>query len=68
MACRDRNTDSGRLGDAVTSRADSELWPQDLGISTIADENALGGFRKTDLPVGGPAPRDKFTYGSAEAE
>lgn len=67
MSTRDRNSDTARLGGGASStRASSELWPQDLGISTIADENAQGGFRKTDLPVGGPGPRDKFTYGSAE--
>lgn len=68
MSTRDRNTDSGRLGEGASSlRANSETWPQDFGPSTIADENANGGFRKTDKPVGGPGPRDEYTYGSAES-
>jgi hypothetical protein len=69
MSTRDRNSDSGRLGGPSSSvRANSETYDLDFGISTIADENANGGWRKTDKPVGGPAPRDKYTYGSAEAE
>lgn len=67
MATRDSSSDSGRLGGPASStRANSETYLLDFGVTTIAEENANGGYRKTDKPVGGPAPRDEYTYGSAE--
>jgi len=69
MSTRDRNTDAARLGGSASStRANSETYSMDFGPTTIAEENANGGYRKTDKPVGGPGPVDRYTYGSAEAE
>ena len=69
MAFRDDCTDSGRLGQATNvQRAEGYTGPMDFGITTVAEQNAAGGWNKTDVPVGGPPNRQKYSTGSAESE
>jgi hypothetical protein len=67
MAIRDRASDLGRLGSPGQDRADFGA-PMDFGASTLAEQNAAGGWNKADLPVGGVPASQEHTVGSAEAE
>lgn len=63
MAYRDSNSDSGRLGGPSSSRY-GENVARDFGPTSIAEQNAAGGYNKTDVPEGGTPPRSKYTFGS----
>lgn len=67
MAWRDSNSDSGRLGGASSSRYGQNV-ARDFGPTSIAEQNAAGGYNKTDLPEGGPPPRSPYTVGSRGQE
>lgn len=69
MATRDDCTDSGRLGQATNvQRAEGYTGPMDFSPTTVAEQNDAGGWNKTDVPVGGPANRQKHSTGSRGAE
>lgn len=62
MAIRDRASDTGRMGSPGQNRGDF-LVPMDMSASTIEEQNALGGYNKSDLPVGGVRPMQKHSVG-----
>ena len=65
-ALRDEATDSGRLGQGRPLTGDKLNVQQDFGPTSIAEQNMLGGYNKTDVPAGGMPPRARMTTGSAE--
>lgn len=69
MAWRDAASDTARLGhgDSPVRRRDLCV-EQDFTPNTIAEQNAQGGYNRTDMPSGGQGPQQKTTVGSVEAE
>lgn len=67
MVARDECSDTARTGGGTTGRG-GYLMPQDFRPTTIAEQNMMGGFNRTDLPVGGEPNRQRVSSGSAEAE
>lgn len=61
---RDTCTDSGRMGDGSNvQRADRYTGPMDFSPTTIEEQADLGGYNRTDIPVGGQRPMQKTTVG-----
>lgn len=69
MSYRDSAADSARLGQGDSPvRRREQCVEQDFTPDTIAEQNAQGGYNRTDMPSPGPGPQQKRTVGSAEAE
>jgi hypothetical protein len=65
MVWRDEASDTGRLGSSDSPvRGTALCVEQDFSPTSIAEQNADGGWNKTDQPVGGPAPDLGYTIGS----
>lgn len=64
MAWRDACADDGR--DGAKQLRDQEKVSLDFSPTTIAEQNAAGGYNKTDRPVGGNVPVQKNSTGSAD--
>lgn len=64
MADRDTCSDTGRMGDGSNVQRAERLGHVNSGASTVAEQNALGGYNKTDLPEGGQRPMQTHTTGS----
>lgn len=68
MAARDTCSDTGRTGDGSKLLRNEYLVARDFGPTTLAEQDALGGYNKVDLPEGGTPPRQSKAWGSVEAE
>ena len=65
---RDTCSDDGRIGDGSKQLRTEYLQRPDFTANTIAEQNEMGGYNRTDRPVGGPGPQQRYTHGSAESE
>lgn len=65
MAYRDSCSDTGRMGDGSNAQTPSAM-PNiacDFGPTSLEDQSDMGGYNRTDVPVGGTPPRSKYTSG-----